>query len=67
MTTRTRLRCSGCGKRIPTSEPDLVLQRDGSERRRFYHQRCVAAAQKVVLSDPAVWFMHVRHVDAEAN
>lgn len=67
MTARTRTRCSGCGKRIPASEPDLVLRRNGSEKQRFYHQRCLAAAQQVVLNSPAVWFLMSRFVNAEAN
>lgn len=67
MSTRTRTKCSGCHKRIPRSEPDLMLRKDGSEKVRYYHERCFTAAQRVVLSDPALWWMTHRYVDGELN
>lgn len=67
MTARTRTKCSGCGRRIPASEPDLVLQRNGAERRRYFHQRCFEAAQRLVMGDPAVWVLTNRYVDEELN
>lgn len=67
MKTRNRVKCSGCGKRIPSSEPDLVLQRCGSEKKRFYHQRCFEAAQRLVTGEPDLWFMSIRHIDGEMN
>lgn len=60
-------RCDACNKRIPNSEPDIVLKRDGSEQRRFYHVRCVSAAQRLIRSTPDLWFMTHRHVDEAAN
>jgi hypothetical protein len=63
----TRGKCSGCGKRIPHSEPDLVLRRDGTEARRFYHERCFGAAQRLTLAKPDLWFMTHRYIDGRAN
>lgn len=62
-----RAKCSGCGRRIPSTEPDLVLQKHGSTKVRYYHYRCLDAAQRLVMSDPAVWHLTNRYVDAEAN
>lgn len=68
MRTTNRIECSGCGNRIPpTCEPDLVLRKEGSEQRRFFHERCVGAAQRLILADPALWCMTRRYVDARAN
>ena len=67
MKARTQIKCSGCGGQIPSSEPDLVLQKLGSERLRYFHLRCVGAAQKTVLADPNLWHLSHRYVDGEAN
>lgn len=67
MRTAKRIKCSGCGRRMPACEPNLVLRKDGSERRRYYHERCFGFAQKLILSDPALWWMTHRHVDGELN
>jgi hypothetical protein len=65
--SRSRVKCAGCGKRIPTSEPDLVLRKDGSEARRFYHERCFVAARRRVLATPDLWFMTHRYIDGRTN
>jgi hypothetical protein len=67
MTARTRTKCSGCGRRIPAGEPDLVLRKFGSERRRFYHQRCLEAAERVAMSSPDLWVLTNRYVQGEMN
>ena len=64
---RTRIKCAACKQRIPTHEPDLILRKLGSEKVRYYHTRCGSAAQQVVLDDPDVWHMTVRHVEEVAN
>jgi hypothetical protein len=71
--TRTKPRCSGCGRRIPRSEPDLILRRYSPdarrvELRRAYHERCKdAALEHVQGAKPALWRLTHRHIEAEAN
>jgi hypothetical protein len=67
MSTRPKLRCASCKKRIPESEPDVVLRRLDGGRERYYHTRCTAAALKLVAEAPEVWIMSVRHVEEMAN
>jgi hypothetical protein len=69
-----KAKCSGCGRRIPRSEPDLILRRmdpDNPMRtalRLVYHERCwPSAAGRVSESPPALWRMTHRHIEAEAN
>jgi hypothetical protein len=65
--SRPKIRCSGCRKRIPESEPDVVLRRLEGGVRRYYHTRCTGAALKLVTETPAVWRMTVRHIEEMAN
>jgi hypothetical protein len=65
--SRPKIRCSGCRKRIPDHEPDVVLRRLEGGVRRYYHTRCTRAALELVAETPAVWRMTVRHVEAVAN
>jgi len=69
--SRTRVKCSACGRRIPSSEPDITLRRLDSERMRYYHQKqsCMQAALGFVEGheEPDVWVMTTRSVNAEAN
>ena len=76
MTTRTRPRsvCSGCGRRIPRSEPDIILRPMTPENptrtalRLVYHERCHAAAlERVQGVESALWRMTHRYVEAAAN
>ena len=67
MSARTRIRCAACKKRIPQSEPDVVLRRLDGDLRRYYHTRCTAAALELVAEAPEVWIMSVRHVEEIAN
>ena len=62
-----KIRCSGCRKRIPDHEPDVVLRRLEGGVRRYYHTRCTRAALELVAETPAVWCMTVRHVEEMAN
>jgi hypothetical protein len=67
------LRCSGCGRRIPRSEPDLILRRMSdvdptvSTLRLAFHERCKDAALKRATEASALWMMTHRHVEAVAN
>jgi len=67
------LRCAGCRKRIPRSEPDLILRRLSEENptvaalKLAFHERCKEAALERITSTPALWRMTHRHVEAEAN
>lgn len=67
MSTRTRIKCSGCGKKISRSEPDLMLRKFGSEKSRFYHRGCVGAVLKLVTSAPDAWHMTDRYIDGAMN
>lgn len=73
MKTRTTSRCSGCGRRITRSEPDLILRRKDPENplwtalRLVYHERCSAAAIERVSGTPALWHMTHRYIEAKAN
>jgi hypothetical protein len=68
-------RCSGCGRRIPRSEPDLILRRMSEDNhtvsilRLAFHERCKDAALERASSEatPALWVMTHRHVEAVAN
>jgi hypothetical protein len=68
-------RCSGCGRRIPRSEPDLILRHATeddptvSTLRLAFHERCKDAALERATSEatPALWVMTHRHVEAVAN
>ena len=68
-------RCSGCGRRIPRSEPDLILRRMSEDNhtvsilRLAFHERCKDAALERATSEatPALWVMTHRHVEAVAN
>lgn len=74
--TKTPIKCEACGKRIPSHEPDLVLQdikglRHGEEAGagapRFFHERCGKAAVSVVLGGPGGHVLTTRSVDEGAN
>lgn len=66
--TRTRIKCSGCGKRISNAEPDLMLQRFGSEKVRYYHYRCAGAAQQLITRSALdAWHLTNRYVDEVMN
>ena len=67
MSTRTKIRCAACKKRIPQSEPDIELRRLDGGRQRYYHTRCTGAALELVTQAPEVWIMSVRHVEELAN
>jgi hypothetical protein len=68
-------RCAACRKRIPRSEPDLILRRMSEENptvaalKLAFHERCKDAALERAASEatPALWLMTHRHVEAEAN
>jgi hypothetical protein len=65
--SRSKIRCSACKKRIPDSEPDVVLRKLEGGTRRYYHTRCTGAALKLVTEVPDAWRMTVRHVEEMAN
>lgn len=65
--SRPKIRCSGCRKRIPDHEPDVVLCRLEGGIRRYYHTRCIGAALELVAHVPHEWRMTVRHVEEMAN
>ncbi len=67
MKTSRQIICASCSDRIRESEPDLVPRKLGSPELHFFHTRCGDAARCVVLEDPGVWHMTVRHVHEEAN
>jgi hypothetical protein len=67
MSSRTKIRCAACKKRISKSEPDVELRRLDDEQRRYYHTRCTLAALELVAGAPEVWIMSVRHVEEIAN
>jgi hypothetical protein len=66
-------RCAACRKRIPRSEPDLILRRMSEENpavaalKLAFHERCKDAALERAASTPALWLMTHRHGEAEAN
>ena len=68
-------RCSGCGRRIPRSEPDLILRRMSEENptvaalKLAFHERCKDAALERATSEatPALWYMTHRYIEAAAN
>jgi len=64
--SRPRTKCAACKKRIPESEPDVVLRRLEDGARRYYHTRCTGAALELVTEAPDVWLMTVRHVEEVA-
>ena len=65
--SHSRIKCAACKKRIPESEPDVVLRQFDSNLRRYYHTRCTGAALQLVADAPDVWLMAVRHVEDLAN
>ncbi len=68
--TAKRPKCSGCGKRIPAHEPDLILEDlDNASRSapRHFHTRCGDAAYAVVANEPNLYRLTVRHVEEVAN
>ncbi len=65
--SRSKAKCAACKKRIPDHEPDVMLERFDSERRRYYHTRCTSAALELVTEAPDVWIMSVRRVEELAN
>jgi hypothetical protein len=65
--SRSRIKCAACKKRIPESEPDVVLRQLDSNLRHYYHTRCTSAALQLVTEAPDVWVMSVRHVEETAN
>ena len=65
--SRPRIKCAACKKRIPDSEPDVVLRRLGGGGRCYYHTRCTPAALELVVQVPDVWRMTVRHIEEMAN
>jgi hypothetical protein len=65
--SQPRIKCAACKKRIPESEPDVVLRRLEGGVRRYYHTRCTAAALALVTEMPDAWRMTVRHVEEMAN
>jgi hypothetical protein len=65
--SQSRIKCAACKKRIPESEPDVMLRQLDSNLRRYYHTRCTGAALKLVTDAPDVWVMSVRHVEELAN
>ncbi len=61
-------RCAACKKRIPASEPDLVLEDlSGGGKPRFYHERCTPAAARKASERPGVYVFTLRTIDAAAN
>jgi hypothetical protein len=65
--SRPKIKCAACKKRIPESEPDVVLRQLDGDLRRYYHTRCTGAALELVTAAPEVWLMTVRHVEELAN
>jgi hypothetical protein len=65
--SRPKIRCAACKKRIPSSEPDIVLRRLEGGVRRYYHTRCTRAALELVTEASEAWLMTVRHVEEMAN
>jgi hypothetical protein len=65
--SRSKIKCAACKKRIPESEPDVMLRRLDGDRRRYYHTRCTSAALELVTSAPEAWLMTVRHIEEMAN
>jgi hypothetical protein len=65
--SQSRIKCAACKKRIPESEPDVVLRQLDINLRRYYHTRCTGAALQLVTDAPDVWVMSVRHVEELAN
>ncbi len=65
----TRTKCSGCGKRISRSEPDLVLREHGRTKSRVYHRGCVSSALRLVNASgtPGVWHLTDRFIDGALN
>jgi hypothetical protein len=66
-------RCAGCGRRIPRSEPDLILRRMDAEDptrtalKLVFHERCKDAALERAASTPALWYMTHRYIEAVAK
>jgi hypothetical protein len=66
--SRSRIKCAACKKRIPNHEPDLILQDlDGGGPPRFFHTRCGGAAYAVVMNEPNLYRLTVRHVEEVTN
>ncbi len=63
----TKTKCAACKKKIPESEPDVMLRRADQDRWRYYHTRCTEAALELVSEAPEVWLMTVRHVESVLN
>lgn len=70
---RPKVKCAACEKRIPESEPDVMLRRldapghTPGERVRYYHTRCTESALELAASAPEAWLMTVRHVQEALN
>jgi hypothetical protein len=60
-------RCAACHGRIPDHEPDYMLTDVETQRRTFYHERCVAKAYEKVTSAAAVHVLTHRYVEEMAN
>ncbi len=67
MRIRHKICCVACQQKILDSESNVVLDHAGTEERAFYHTRCAGGALAVVMLEPEVWIMSVRHVDEQAN
>lgn len=67
MNTSKAIRCASCKKEIPDHESDVVLRRADTEERVFFHTSCAGGAMAMVMLEPDVWLMTVRHVDASRN
>jgi hypothetical protein len=66
--SRSKIKCAGCKKRIPDHEPDLILQDlDNAGQPRYFHTRCGNAAYAVVINEPNLYCLTVRHVQEAAN
>jgi hypothetical protein len=73
--SRSRIRCAACKKRIPASEPDLILRRVSEDDptvsilRLAFHERCKDAALERATSEatPALWVLTHHNVEAVAN
>jgi hypothetical protein len=71
--SRPRTKCAACKKRIPESEPDLILRRMSEEDptvstlRLAFHERCKDAALERATDTPALWVMTHRYVEEMAN
>lgn len=70
MAKRSRVLCTGCGKRIFDHEPDLMLGEflgGGFGEARYFHTRCGEAARQQAAQPGAVHRLTVRHIDGKSN